>query len=439
MPAAAVVSREALTLHESISLAIEEGATTIFDEDGCVPIHIIRPGIGKGQGKHLYEASMLKRDAGKFAGWRMYVDHQSPEARRAAGGLPRSVRDLGGRIIESWWDPSVPADVAKGHGAGAVVGRAKPVPFIRDLVENDPGLIEASISAQATAVRPVNHSSGQRVWAVEGIQDRGSVDWVTEAGAGGRVAPLLESSYSSEEAVEMALIESMSDGELRDYIAEVRPGLTVTGEAAPGSKKITESEEDNMANLTPEALREALSAHPEVLVEALQGTDVLEAYVDGRVATALSEDKAASDAERDAVINRRLELRDLSDTAKSIISESKLPETWQAGLLSRFQLREGRTPTPELDVVAELDDKGTVTKTAEERLTEAVNAAIEAERTKLREVAPTRVRGQGPTTLKEGEEAKPATEQAAGEQPLWRTFLAEAGVDSDKAYAPTAA
>lgn len=438
MPAAAVVNREALQLHESISLAVEEGATTIFDEDGCVPIHIIRPGIGKGRGRHLYEAAVLKRDAHKFTDWRMFVDHQSPEARRAAGGLPRSVRDLGGRIVEAWWDPAVPANPAKGHGPGAVVGRAKPVPFVRDLIENDPGLIEASISAQATGVHPVKHSSGQRVWAVEGFQDRGSVDWVTEAGAGGRVAPLLEASYSSEEAVEMALIESMSDDELRDYIAEVRPTLTVTAAPEGGKETITESEEDKMANLTPEALQEALSAHPEVLIEALQGTDVLESYIDGRVATAISEEKAANDAERDAVINRRLELRDLADTAKSLISESKLPEgVWQDGLHARFALTEGRTPTPELDVVAELDADGAVTKTAAERLTEAVTAAIESEREKLREVAPTRVRGQGPTTLKEGEEPKP-TDKGTGEQPLWRTMLSEANVDPDKAFAPAA-
>jgi hypothetical protein len=476
------LQREALALSEGVTLSLDEGAGLVFDSDGTIPLHIIRPGVGKGRGRHLYEASMLARDAKHFTGWRMYVDHQSPEARRAAGGLPRSVRDLGGRIVEAHWDPSVPPDPKRGFGQGAVVGRARPVRWLRELIEDDPELVEASISARATGVREVHHQ-GQRVWAVEGIEPRGSVDWVTEAGCGGRVAPLIESSYASEEAVELALLESMTDEELIEFLHEQRPGLVAEAKsddkddggkdddsesgiqaeldkpdededaeadakfearvkkmmgkgmsrssAEKFAKNIKEAQEDDMP-ITPEALQEALSSSPDLLAQALTDSEALQSLVEGRVRAALAEEKVLADAERDAVIDRQWELRDLRDRADRLIAESRLPDSWQDGLRKRFSLREDRSPTSDLDVVDDVDAEGNVVKTAAEKLTEAVSEAIKTERHRLAEVAPTRVRNQGPAELKEGEEGDVPPPADSG---FHRSLLQEAGIDIDKAYA----
>jgi hypothetical protein len=107
---------EALDLRESISLTEAASAPSIkkpdgteiqlgyngrgeltegglFDEKGRVPLHIIRPGIGKGRGRHLYEARMLEEAAPTFAGWKQFLNHLSPEAKKAAAGLPRDIRD----------------------------------------------------------------------------------------------------------------------------------------------------------------------------------------------------------------------------------------------------------------------------------------------------------------------------------------------------------
>lgn len=153
--------------------------------DGTVNIHIIRPGVGKGRGSHLYEARMLESNAEVFKGWKMYIDHLSPEARKAAGGLPRTWKDYGGKVEESWWDGTVPADPDNGWEQGAVVARVKPFGLVQEIIEHDPEVMEASISATATGVKP-QVKDGKRVWLVEGIEPKGSVDWVTEAGAGGR-------------------------------------------------------------------------------------------------------------------------------------------------------------------------------------------------------------------------------------------------------------
>ena len=129
-------------------------------------------------------------------------------------------------MVASWSRggiPTVPADPKRGFDQGAVRGRVKPVPYVRELIEHDPELLEASINADATGVRPIR-KDGQTVWLVEGIKrtPKGTVDWVTDGGAGGRVAQMLEAHRDDQEA---ALLEHMSDDEVQAYLKEHRPGL----------------------------------------------------------------------------------------------------------------------------------------------------------------------------------------------------------------------
>jgi hypothetical protein len=122
---------------------------------------------------------------GRFTGWKMYLDHQSPRRRRRRPAACRARSVTSAAIIkEAWWDPNVPADPQTGHGQGAVVGLAKPNRFMRSLIEDCP----RPSARRSRRRRPASGRSagqGQPVWLVEGIRPRGSVDWVTEAGAGG--------------------------------------------------------------------------------------------------------------------------------------------------------------------------------------------------------------------------------------------------------------
>lgn len=454
--------REALDLRESITLteSVAPGST-IFDEDGCVPIHIMRPCVGRGKGSHLYEADMLERNAGNFAGWKMYVDHESEQARKAAGGLPRKTRDLGGRIIESFWDGSVPADPARGFGQGAVIGRAKPVRYIRELIEDDPEILEASIAASATGVRPVVRN-GQRVWLVEGIENKGSVDWVTEAGAGGRVAALIEAAV--EDQHDALLLESMTDEDFL-AIAEERGLRLAEADSKPSEKKCpncghkvesgthkncekcgasmkklaeAETDEGDDMPITPEDLQEALAENPEALVGALAKSAEAQLFISSLVEAAMEEERESIKAEVKADGDRRVQLTQFAAAAEKQISESKLPESWKADLVGKFRLEESGSPTAALDVVDDVDDSGEVTKTAAEKLTEAVEAEIKRERDRLAEASATRVRGQGTsatTEIKEGAETAPATPGSTEDKPEWARYLQEAGVDTDRAYA----
>ena len=468
--ATAAEVREALTLSEAVTLT--EGA---LQPDGTVILDLLRPCVGRGRGKHLYTDEMLRENAHKLTGWKMYVDHESDEARKQAGGLPRSIRDLGGRIIESWWNPEVPPNEDRGFGKGAVQGRAKPTPFIKELVENDPEIVECSINSHATGVRPTTRD-GQRVWLVEGIQDKGSVDWVTEAGAGGKVASLMESVYSDEAAKEEVLLDSLSNDALLAHIEDQRPELLEViregddGADDEGMQKLVQRFMDNgmpraaavkaarkamatkeshdeggngeVAEITAEALQEALASDEgrAMIFSLVQeyAQDDLRALVEA----ALEEEKGLIRRESQAQAERQLTLRDMRDEAFRLIESSKLPNGFQDVVKARFALTESG-PADDLDQIDDLDDDGNVTKSASEKLLEAVNSAIEDQRALVGELRPAAVRGQGPGgPAGEGAGDGEGKTEGGGDTkyavpPKTASLLQEAGFDDpDEVFAP---
>jgi hypothetical protein len=440
----------------------EATATEERERSKLLPIHILRPCLGRGRGRHVYEAPMLQENAHKFSGWRQYIDHLSPEARRAAKGLPRSIRDLGGRIVESYWDPNVPEDPTAGFGQGAVVGWSLPTPFIRELAENDPELVEASISANATGVQPTMRD-GRRAWLVEGIEEKGTVDWVTEAGAGGRVVALMEAAYEEDG---MGLLESMTDEEFIAYVQEVRPHL-LTEQGDGDAEDQADQGDDELAEMVAKLKKKnpklsdkqaqamakqalATSAQeanteetdmgitPEALQEALQSEDfrgVLDPIVKPLVEAAVADERELIRAEARADADRQLTLRDMRDAAHKQITEAKLPEAFASKALALFEITDNG-PTGALDVVDDVDDDGQVTKKAEVKLTEAVAAVIEEERALVASVSPTKVRGQGPgTPAKRGENGDgEGDDPKKGEGTFYGSLLQEAGVDPSTAW-----
>jgi hypothetical protein len=476
-------SLDAAGLEEAVARRVEKTAAAgnPVRPDGLVPLYIIRPGIGRGRGKHLYEADMLEREVseGRFKGWKMYVDHQAPEAKKASGGLPRSIRDLGGFIKEAWWDPAVAPDPERGWGKGAVIGLAKPTRLMRDLIEDIPEAIGASISASATSVRPVQRG-GDTVWLVEGIKPKGSVDFVTEAGAGGRVVSIMEALDEHELALEegeLLLEDGVGDDKFADWLLENRPDVIervleeagaadgddgelekLTKQLLPkfkGNRKLAQmAAKRKLAAKSQEAREEGEDVDPiEALSEALEtdeGRQIMEEAVGAAFAAivaprlselveaALEDERELIQAEADASAQRQLQVRDLKDVAHEMIRESKLPATFQAELLERYDLVGGR-PTPSLDVIEDVDDEGEVTKTAEEKLRETVEADIARKREQYAEARPTTVRGQGeakpakPAAKAEGEEGEVEEAKTPKSTGSARTdaLLQEAGIEAD--------
>lgn len=481
---------------ESTPLDLQESvaAPATVQKDGTVLMQLIRPCVGRGKGRHVYEAKMLREHAGVFTNWKMYVDHDTDAERKSRGGLPRSVKDLGGIVTESYWDESVPAEGR--FGQGAVMGKVRAIDAVAELVKLHPSLVESSINARATGVQPVERD-GKRAWLVEGIEPTGTVDWVTEGGAGGKVVSLLEAAVSgTPEEQEAALFESMTDEELVEQIKTTRPGVLALVEAAmpPQFKKKSGGEGDGdpedvqdkgadedyeklvekytKSGMSPEmaarAAKAKLAGKPQEAAE--QGGDpptppatpneggavtqvtaedikeaivtdpeigqVIRDLVEAGIGEARAQIENTARAQAYADTDRLIEVRDLRDTAHTLIREAKLPVEFEKRALAEFDIVEG-APTAALDQFEDVDEEsGEVTKTADAALREAVEHVISEQRTLVASLKPTRVVGQGPGS-------KPAGDGEAGSQkadkvgPLTRSMLLEAGfTDPDKVYAP---
>lgn len=408
-------------------------APSPVDADGNVMISLIRPCVGRGKGRRVYEAKMLEENAHKFVGWRMYVNHPSPAEERSRGGLPRDVQHLGGRVLESHWDGSVPASGR--FGQGAVVGKVRPTPPIRELIENDPELLEVSIRTHATGGKRVIRD-GKQAFLVEGIGDTGTVDWVSEGGAGGRVVTSLqEAVYGTSDEEEAAMLDDLTDEELREHLLASRPGVLVEAKGGkPDAEDVKdggsdESLEARVEKLMKKGLSRALaekaakrqmgtaeSAHTpkdeedddvaltaEQLQEAFASdefktaiTTIVGEAVTPLVEGALKQELGRTRAEASVDASRKIELRDMRDRAASLIEAAKLPDAFAKQSRARFAIVEGE-PTEALDVFEALEDDKIV-KTAMQVLEEAVATEIDEQRSLVASISPTRVRGQGAGT-----------------------------------------
>jgi hypothetical protein len=156
-----------------------------------------------------------------FEGAKMYADHLAPEAQKALAGMPRSVRDVMGRIVETAYLAPGETHVAEDGGesmgtndsnVAVIRGRASIAqPWLYELVEHDPELIGVSINARGSS--KTGKVNGRSAKMVEAISRVASVDWVTEAGAGGRVKALVEAQVAAEaeEAAEEQVAEDGQD------------------------------------------------------------------------------------------------------------------------------------------------------------------------------------------------------------------------------------
>lgn len=202
-----------------------------------VVLTIIQSGWGNKTHNHYYPPSALREAADRqtFAGVKMFVDHLSESQRRMLNGLPRSVRDLVGRIKETWYD-----DESK-----TLKGRAKLVPWFYEMVASDPELVEASINAAGRATPKL--IDGKQARFVESIDKAMSVDWVVVGGAGGKVDALLEAHLEErinmleemtvEQLVEARpdLVKDILEGPLNEFRKDAEPVAETMEEAAVSS------------------------------------------------------------------------------------------------------------------------------------------------------------------------------------------------------------
>jgi hypothetical protein len=170
---------------------------------------LIRAGWGS---SGYYSEAVLKRDGPKAwpVGTRMHLDHQTEQEslERPEG----SVTDWASEIVTTpAWDPTL-----KG-----LVAEVQVFPQWRDLL-NEEFAPKVGLSIRAFGKAEYGEAEGREGAIITSLDEGISVDWVTRAGAGGRVLQLIESA------------RQQSQGLLREAVeARVRPkGAAEAGDDA---------------------------------------------------------------------------------------------------------------------------------------------------------------------------------------------------------------
>ena len=178
---------------------------------GMVTIDLIREGFGNPRDQHYYTAEVLREAAPSFVGAQMFANHLSPELQKKLKGLPRNIQDLMGRVRET-------EIVTDGEGRTVMRGTASiSQPWLWNMVEHDPDLLGVSINARGRSV--TGQKDGRSAKIVEAISNVGSVDWVSKAGAGGKVFALMEA-QAEEEAGDASAEETVETESSEDTATE---------------------------------------------------------------------------------------------------------------------------------------------------------------------------------------------------------------------------
>lgn len=170
---------ESLDLWTAQPLDISEAAGATSRDPLSIRFVMIKPGFGNSRDNHYYPAEVLRRDAHKFVGAKMYATDHRPEQRSVLTEVAVVDRiagftDDGGPIGEATiWGPAF---------AEQVRNRSK---------ANKLHLLECSILGKGRAKRGM--VDGRKAKIIQEIAEGRAVDWVSRAGAGGHALDISES------------------------------------------------------------------------------------------------------------------------------------------------------------------------------------------------------------------------------------------------------
>lgn len=226
-------------------LAKEGGAAT-------ASLKVIAPGWGT---SGYYSEAMLRRDGPQAfrAGTHMYADH--PTRAEERDRPERSIKDLAGVLISD-------AKYQDGPQGPGLYAEASVLPQWKPFIAAAADHIGVSIRAMGEAVE--GEAEGRRGMLIDRLTEGVSVDFVTRAGAGGKVLSLYESARQIEDKPDkedrlmadqaQQLTESMQKlSEAQTALAEARR------EASEAQSKLATLTKDN------EALRESLTTLTEAV------------------------------------------------------------------------------------------------------------------------------------------------------------------------------
>ena len=277
-------------VQESITRSLFDNYTSLDEADisskGIAKVIVIKPGWGNPVDNHYYPVETLSRDYAVFEGVKMYADHQTEEEekQRPEGSIREWVASLKNARFE--------------EGVGIVGDAIIIEPWLQQklaMLRDQKLLSEMGISIRAAGIGTKGKVDGKDANVVERITRVRSVDFVTEAGAGGGV--LL---YETEREYDIDVINL-------NVLRERRPDLV---------KSIENEVKETMLKEVKKAMES------EERIKELEGqVETITAERD-EAQTKLSEsEKAQRVAEAKSVIDEAIGKSELPEAAKERIVE----------------------------------------------------------------------------------------------------------------------
>ena len=209
-----------------------------------IPLKIIQPGWGS---SGYYSEQLLKNSAGMYkAGTLMFWDHPSESEEKDRP--ERSLRDLAGVLVT---DGTYKEDGKAGPGIYAL---AKPFPEFRGTLEAIAPHI--GVSHRAMGLAKQGEAEGRKGNVIEKLTHVESVDFVTQAGAGGQVVSLFESAKNGGAQTELNNKEEKRmelEKQLQEAQTKIKEGedlLKVEKEAREAAEKKVQENSDKLAEIS---------------------------------------------------------------------------------------------------------------------------------------------------------------------------------------------
>lgn len=237
-------------------------------QDGTFPIRIIAPGWGS---SGYYSKQVLERDIPKVfpAGTHMHFDH--PTVSESKERPERSVKTIAA-VTSSLpvWQDNGPA------GPGMYAEAKARSQYRADIEELAPHI---GVSIVASGHRKTGIAEGRKGPVIESIHAGGSIDFVTQAGAGGQVISLFEAARSRAISEPITEVDEVSDQELKEAREALAAAQKKTSDALAEAARLREgailreardvvatalAKVENLPDITRDRLLEAIAKNPPI-------------------------------------------------------------------------------------------------------------------------------------------------------------------------------
>jgi len=270
-----------------------------IDKAGIAHVKVISPGQGSSA---YYKEGQLARDVGAFTGGLSFIDH--PGKNEQKDRPERSLRDLVGPIV------GTPVYHKEGKDGPGMYGAVKVAEHWKPFIEELGSTLGISLRAGGSAI--FESIGGKRTKVAEKFNPGAGFDFVTKAGRGGKMVPLLEAAtVAADTAVDgwlgSAMFTESDEGRtdeerFLDYLekgdtmpkneAEMQTALTAAeARAVEAEKKVTELTAAN-AELTTNGARLAeavgLRQAQDAIATALSKNTVLPDVTKARITESIS-------------------------------------------------------------------------------------------------------------------------------------------------------